>query len=59
MIGAEIVSLREIITKRGDRMAFATLEDTHGQIDCVIFSDVYLEAEPLLKAMSRFGSKGK
>lgn len=49
-IGAEIASRREIITKRGDRMAFLTLEDTTGQIDTVVFSDAYLENEALFKS---------
>lgn len=49
-IGAEVVSRREIITKRGDRMAFYTVEDTTGHIDAVIFSDIYLENEVLLKS---------
>src|SRR5690606_16331870 len=42
LIGAQVGALREFITKRGDRMAFATLEDQSGQIETVIFSDVYL-----------------
>ena len=49
LIGAEVVSIREIFTKRGDRMAFVTLEDTSGQIDCVAFSDVFLENEAVIK----------
>lgn len=49
-LGAEVVSRREIITKRGDRMAFLTLEDTTGQIDAVVFSDIYLENEILFKS---------
>lgn len=58
-IGAEIVSLREIITKRGDRMAFVTLEDKSGQIDTVAFSDIYLENEALLKAGEPIWVKGQ
>ena len=58
-IGAEIVSLREIITKRGDRMAFVTLEDKTGQIDTVAFSDIYLENETLLKAGEPIWVKGQ
>jgi DNA polymerase-3 subunit alpha len=50
MLGAEVVALREIFTKKGDRMAFATFEDTTGQIEAVIFSDVYLENEAVLKS---------
>ncbi len=49
-LGAQIVSRREIITKRGDRMAFFTLEDTTGQMDAVVFSDCYLENEATFKA---------
>jgi len=49
-IGANVASLREIITKRGDRMAFATFEDTSGEMDAVIFSDVYVESEAILKS---------
>lgn len=58
-LGAEIVSLREIITKRGDRMAFVTLEDKTGQIDTVAFSDIYLENEALLKAGEPIWVKGQ
>jgi len=50
MLGAEVVALREIFTKRGDRMAFATLEDTTGQIEAVIFSDIFLENDVILKS---------
>jgi len=58
-IGAEIVSMREILTKRGDRMAFLTLEDKTGQIDTVAFSDIYLENETLLKAGEPIWVKGQ
>src|SRR5262249_5865011 len=47
LVGVSVVSLREIMTKRGDRMAFATFEDGTEQVDAVIFSDVYLENEAL------------
>ncbi len=58
-VGVEIVSSREIITKRGDRMAFLTLEDKTGQIDTVAFSDIYLENETLLKAGEPIWVKGQ
>ena len=57
-IGAEVVSRREIFTKRGDRMAFLTLEDTTGQIDTVAFSDIYLENEILIKSGDPLWIKG-
>ena len=34
-------SIKEINTKKGDRMAFLTLEDLHGSAELVIFSDVF------------------
>ncbi len=50
MVGATVTALREIITRRGDRMAFATLADRNDEIEAVIFSDAYLEAEEILKS---------
>ena len=50
MLGEGVAAMREILTKRGDRMAFVTLEDTQGQIEAVIFSDVYIEHEEILKS---------
>ena len=40
-IGGIVSSLKEINTKKGDRMAFVTLEDLHGSVEVIIFSDVY------------------
>jgi DNA polymerase III subunit alpha len=59
MLGAEIISLREIITKRGDRMAFVGLEDQTGQIEAVVFSDVYLAKEEILKSGEPVWIKGQ
>ncbi len=59
MIGAEVVSLREIITKRGDRMAFIGLEDQTGQIEAVVFSDVYVAKEEIFKAGEPIWIKGQ
>jgi len=39
---------REITTKSGRRMAFAQLEDMHGAIELVVFSDVFEQARDLL-----------
>jgi DNA polymerase-3 subunit alpha len=39
---AGIVSvLKEITTKRGDRMAYVTLEDTKGTVEVICFPDLY------------------
>ncbi len=45
-----ITGLREIITKKGTRMAFASLEDLSGRIELVIFPKSYEETEMTLKA---------
>jgi DNA polymerase-3 subunit alpha len=45
-----ITSLREIITKKGTRMAFAKLEDLSDSIELVIFPDVFAQFEMALKA---------
>jgi len=47
-----ISNLKEIITKKGTRMAFAALEDTSAGLELVIFPDVYAKAEPALKSDS-------
>ncbi|UCF29883.1 MAG: DNA polymerase III subunit alpha [bacterium] len=41
-------SVKEISTKKGDRMAFLTLEDLHGNAELVIFSDVFKESTAIL-----------
>lgn len=58
LIGAEVSTLREIITKRGDRMAFINLEDKTSQIEVVAFSDAYLENEALFKSGEPLWVKG-
>ncbi len=48
IIAGVIASTRTIQTKRGDRMAVATLDDSTGQIDILCFSDVYHKYRELL-----------
>ncbi|UFS69264.1 DNA polymerase III subunit alpha [Geomonas sp. RF6] len=43
-------SLKEIITKKGDRMGFISLEDTSGSVEVVIFSDVYANCSEYVKS---------
>jgi DNA polymerase III subunit alpha len=43
------VSLKEIMTKKGDRMGFISLEDLCGSMEVVVFSDVYARCSELLK----------
>ncbi|MFH0800208.1 MAG: DNA polymerase III subunit alpha [Pseudomonadota bacterium] len=49
-LGGVTARLREITTKRGDRMGFVTLEDLKGTAEVVVFSDLYAEAMQLIKS---------
>jgi DNA polymerase-3 subunit alpha len=47
---ALISGYREIITKKGTRMAFARLEDTSGGVELVVFPDTFAQTERVLKS---------
>ncbi|MCP9470472.1 MAG: DNA polymerase III subunit alpha [Nitrospira sp.] len=36
-----IVTMKPMLTKRGDRMAYLTVEDLHGTVEVIVFPDVY------------------
>jgi DNA polymerase III subunit alpha len=36
-----VLAIRTMLTKRGDRMAFMTLQDSTGQVEVAVFSDLY------------------
>jgi DNA polymerase-3 subunit alpha len=44
-----VASLNEKITKKGDRMAFAVLEDQIGSVELMVFPDTYVKASVFLK----------
>jgi DNA polymerase-3 subunit alpha len=44
-----VAGLKELTTKKGDRMAFVTLEDLSGFVEMVVFPEVYLASSELLK----------
>ncbi len=48
-IAGIIVNVRVIQTKRGDRMAVATLDDASGQIDVLCFADMFQKYRDLLQ----------
>lgn len=50
VLGGLVTLGREMITKKGTRMAFASLEDMSGTIELVIFPDAYAKAESLVKS---------
>jgi DNA polymerase-3 subunit alpha len=47
-LAGQITSKKVILTKKGDKMCFATLEDLSGKIECIIFPRTFTEFEELL-----------
>ena len=47
-MGGILTEVKEKATKKGDYMAFATLEDMTGQIECLVFPRVFEKYRPLL-----------
>ncbi|MBI5968334.1 MAG: DNA polymerase III subunit alpha [Deltaproteobacteria bacterium] len=59
IIGGVVNALKEINTKRGDRMAFVTLEDLNGMVEVIIFSELYKNSSLFLKSEDPIFIKGK
>ena len=51
--------MKEKVTKKGDRMAFVTLEDLYGFVEVIVFADVYKEASSLLNSEKPILVKGE
>jgi DNA polymerase-3 subunit alpha len=47
-IGGMVSGLKEITTRKGDRMAYVTLEDLQGTVEVITFPTVYRESSTLL-----------
>jgi DNA polymerase-3 subunit alpha len=58
-IGGVVSALKEINTKKGDRMAFVTLEDLQGVVEVIIFSELYKNSTLLLKGEDPIFIKGR
>jgi len=50
VLGGVASSVKEINSRRGDRMAFVTLEDLSGFIEIIVFSDIFKKASTLVKS---------
>jgi DNA polymerase-3 subunit alpha len=48
MVAGVKQSIKEISTKKGDRMAFLTLEDLHGSVELIIFSEMFKNSSRIL-----------
>ncbi|MBX6350504.1 MAG: DNA polymerase III subunit alpha [Clostridia bacterium] len=47
-VGGQVAGVRRITTRRGEPMAFLTIEDLAGTVDCVLFPRVYEACEALI-----------
>ncbi|HMO78188.1 MAG TPA: LAGLIDADG family homing endonuclease, partial [Candidatus Paceibacterota bacterium] len=54
-----VSSVRELLTKKGDRMAFVVLSDTKSDIEMVAFPKTYLELKEVLTVGNCIAVKGK
>lgn len=58
-IGGIIDSLKEILTKKGDKMVFLTLQDLSGSCEVVVFPSVYKTATTFLQKDALIFVRGK
>ncbi len=58
-IGGIIVEKKDKITKNNHMMAFLTLEDIYGAIECIVFPNVYRRCSDLLKEDSLVVLEGR
>jgi DNA polymerase-3 subunit alpha len=58
-IGGIIDALREILTKKGDKMAFVTLQDLSGSCEVIVFPETFRNSINLIKKDSIIFVKGK
>ena len=47
-IAGIVTELRETMTKKGSKMAFVRIEDLHGGVEVIVFSDLYGNARDML-----------
>ena len=48
-VGGLVAEVKEIQTKKGDQMAFLSLEDMRGRVEVIVFPDLYRSARPYLR----------
>jgi DNA polymerase-3 subunit alpha len=58
-IGGIIASIRQLKTRKGDRMAVIMLEDPHGTVEVVIFPEAYGKCASVLETGAMVVVKGK
>jgi DNA polymerase-3 subunit alpha len=58
-VGGIIASVRQLKTRKGDRMAVIVLEDPHGSMEVVIFPEAYGKAASIIEAGAMVVVRGK
>ncbi len=58
-IGGIIDSAREILTKKGDKMAFVNLQDLSGSCEIIVFPEAYKVSQELIQADNTIFVRGK
>jgi DNA polymerase-3 subunit alpha len=58
-IGGIIATIRQLKTRKGDRMAVFTLEDAHGSVEVIAFPETYQRAGSILDTGSLVLVRGK
>jgi len=58
-IGGIIASIRQLKTRKGDRMAVIMLEDPHGSVEVVVFPEAYAKSGSVLEPGAMVVVKGK
>jgi DNA polymerase-3 subunit alpha len=58
-IGGIVDHLREILTKKGDKMAFVTLQDLSGSCEVIVFPEAYRNSLKLMKKDAIIFVRGK
>jgi len=48
-VGGVIAETKEISTKKGDQMAFLSLEDMRGRVEVIVFPDLFRTVRPYIK----------
>lgn len=59
IVGGVIASLKQISTRKGEPMAFMTLEDVVGSVEVVLFPRVYAASRPFLREDAVLLVKGR
>lgn len=58
-MGGIITNFKKLTTKKGEPMAFITVEDLHGNVECVAFPKVYEKIRSYVNADTIVSLKGK